>query len=183
MTLKSNKIVPVLQFAAQKGLAGDHVDQALDQLTALVEAASETAPKASTVKTLIAVNAEGRQLVVGWDTCGSCLLHVSRCACTKGPSQPSYVARWVEEFEATLSTPVRNPESPENLLSPGEGSVSGENVIPAVQDESKGVPSATRSRASCKECGKPVLTGPDNANADRNDDGSWTCFSCQEGGA
>lgn len=180
MTLKSNKIVPALKEAAKKGV---DVSDALDQLTQLVETASEVRPTVTSILTAIGTKGDGEPLIVGWDTCGTCLIHVSRCACAKGPTQPNYVAKWVEEFEARLSTPVRNLESPENLLSPGEGSVSGENAIPAVQTKSTGVPSGTRSRASCKECGKAVLTGPDNANADRNDDGTWTCFSCQEGGA
>lgn len=183
MTLKSNKIVPVLQFAQQKGLAEDQVGEALDQLTQLVEAASEVAPKATTVLTAIGTKGDGSPLVVGWDTCGTCLLHVSRCACPKGPTQPSYVAKWVAEFEGRLSTPVRSPESAEGLLSPEGVPDSGQTAIPPVQTDVEGVPSGTRSRASCSGCGKPILTGPDNANADRNDDGTWTCFECQEGGA
>lgn len=184
MTLKSNKIVPVLQFAQQKGLNADQVGEALDQLTALVEAASEAKPPTlTTVKTAIGTLGDGRTLVVGWDTCGACLLHVSRCQCAKGPVQPNYVKKFVEEFEAGQTpTPVGSLEIGEGGLSPERGSDSGQKPVSPVQDGPEGVPSGTRSRASCKSCGKPVLTGPDNANADRNDDGSWSCFSCQEGG-
>ena len=32
--------------------------------------------------------------VIGWDTCGSCNLHIRTCKCKDGPSQPSYVKRW-----------------------------------------------------------------------------------------
>lgn len=33
-------------------------------------------------------------VVVGWDTCGSCLRHIRTCVCINGPAQPSYVAEW-----------------------------------------------------------------------------------------
>jgi hypothetical protein len=189
MTLKSNKIVPALKAAAK---AGVDVDDALDQLTELVEAAGTVRPKITTVLTTIGEKSDGSPLVVGWSTCGECKCHVSRCNCPKGPVVPSYVAKWVEDYEtkhspeavrAELSTDVSNPDSAEGSF-PAEGvpdSADSESESSGAAKQAKGVPSA-KSRASCKSCGKPVLTGPDNANADKNDDGSWTCFDCQEGG-
>lgn len=38
-------------------------------------------------------------LLIGWDTCGSCNVHIQRCACKDGPKQPYYIARWQEQGE------------------------------------------------------------------------------------
>jgi hypothetical protein len=32
--------------------------------------------------------------VVGWDTCGACMLHIRTCKCKNGPEQPKYVKNW-----------------------------------------------------------------------------------------
>lgn len=32
--------------------------------------------------------------VIGWDTCGACLLHIRSCQCKNGPEQPRYVKNW-----------------------------------------------------------------------------------------
>ena len=32
--------------------------------------------------------------VIGWDTCGACLMHLRSCNCPNGPEQPKYVKAW-----------------------------------------------------------------------------------------
>lgn len=182
MTLKTDKIVPALKAASK---AGVDVDAALDQLTELVEAtATVKKDKPETVLTTIARKHDGTPLVVAWDTCGQCLMHVRNCQCKLGPVEPSYIAKWVAEHEAQekLRTAVDSPESAEEVFPAEAVPDSAETGIDPAGTATEGVRSDTRSRATCRKCGKPVETGPDKANADRDDDGAWTCFSCQEGG-
>jgi len=181
-TLKSNKIVAALQFAAK---AGCDVDAALDQLTELTELANKAPAKASVVLTEFDTSPDGKPRFVAWSNCGTCHLHVLRCNCTSGPTMPPYIARWVETHEAELnglSTSVSSPKSAKPSF-PAEGVPdSGETAIPPAQTEAGGVPLATGP--SCNACGRSVEFDEAGAlsNADRNDDDTYTCFECQEGG-
>ena len=183
MPLKTDKIVPALK-AAQK--AGVDVEAALDQLTELVSTTATVTPKPITVLTTIGQKSDGSPLVVAWSTCGECKAHVTRCECSKGPTMPSYVAKWVAEYEEKhspeaakrLSTTVGSPETAEGSF-PAEGvPVSGKSRSRTGGDEkqAKAVPLA--KGPACSSCSKPVS----EENADKNDDDTWTCFDCQEGG-
>lgn len=185
MTLKTDKIVPALKAASK---AGVDVDAALDQLTELVETTATVRPRMTTVLTTIGTKTDGEPLVVGWSTCGECKMHVSRCACTKGPVVPSYVAKWVDEYEtkhspeavAKLRTTVDSPETAEGSF-PAEGVPdSGKSAKSAAgrRKATAGVPLAKGAAPGCSVCSKAVS----EENADKNDDGTWTCHECQGGG-
>lgn len=42
----------------------------------------------------------GRHLILGWDTCGECHLHIRVCLCSNGPHRPRYVETWYQQNEA-----------------------------------------------------------------------------------
>jgi hypothetical protein len=42
----------------------------------------------------------GRGLVLGWDTCGECHMHIRVCLCANGPHRPRYVETWYQQNEA-----------------------------------------------------------------------------------
>jgi hypothetical protein len=121
---------------------------------------------------VVDLSEDGKEMVVGWDTCGVCIHHVSICQCPTGPSEPKYITKFRTEgrIPAQLGvtrTPVlgRDP-----VIEPSTGPISDTGVpVP-------GVPSAT----TCSGCGKSVNLDPTMGDADLMDDGRALCFTCQE---
>lgn len=176
--LVSDKIIPALKEAAK---AGVDVDAALDQLANLVELAGKPSDRLhfKSIKTQIGVSVvTGNPVIVGWNTCGECLQHLSGCRCSE-PKMPEYIDKWVKEFE-TLSagtaatTAVGStqnsevPFSPEPTSDLAKKSISPERIVPEEEEES--------GLSPCEGCGNPV----DPTMADVQDDGSLMCFTCQE---
>lgn len=164
-TLKpaSNKVLAALQFAASKGL---DVDDAVDQLSDLVEAVQVAGARRAlvSIKTVIGKGTNGKPLVVGWDVCGECTQHISNCACPSGPHQPSYVAKFLAEIEARPDGPAKSGGHFESAPAAGAAEAGTPTAV-----------SSKKSGPSCLSCHKPVS----EENADKNDDGTWTCWVCQ----
>lgn len=164
MSSTSNKIMAALQFAASKGL---DVDDAVDQLTELVEAveAGRVRKALVSIKTVIGTKLDGSPLVVGWDTCGECRQHISNCMCSE-PKQPEYVAKFVAEAVARADASGLRPLEP----------------IGTATDAPLDPPTAVGSKKSgptCLSCKRPVT----EEDADQNDDGTWMCLDCQRASA
>lgn len=107
-------------------------------------------------------------VVVGWDTCGSCLRHIRTCGCPTGPIRPHYIDAWVANH------PGYQPGA-------ATSQVAEPSVSTAVDTAAAVVPINRRKTngPTCSGCGQPVT----EEIADRNDDNTWTCFACQTGSA
>ena len=162
--MKSDAIVGTLKAAAS---AGVDVDDALDQLSDLVELAHSKPVKTDlsaveVILTEVPLGFQGMICVVGWDTCGGCARTVRNCQCKNGPTEPAYVKKFRSEpsvqSASTLPTPVTKVDGESGL------SASSRNPSPATDD------------SVCRDCqiSKPA------AEIERNDDGSVTCFDCQQ---
>lgn len=103
-------------------------------------------------------------LVIGWDTCrysnGGCGLHVSKCSCKNGPKEPAIFERWRKEEQAL----------------PKYHQSAGSTPASPVKSEPEGAATATGAMVPCA-LGQHLVPLD---QAERNDDGSFSCFSCQE---
>jgi hypothetical protein len=112
-------------------------------------------------------------IVIGWDTCnarnGGCGTHVSKCKCKGGPKEPEVFAKWRAESsypgQGALTVATSAPKA---ATTPAVASSS---------DSSSGTAAVT-GQVPCRE-GKHFVA---EADADKNDDGSYTCHACQEAG-
>lgn len=136
-------------------------------------------------------------MLIGWDLCGGCGKHVSRCTCKAGPSEPAYFARLREEdakrkaiaageHPELASTGVRSGSGASSARSDQASSTSAqpeeEPSTPNTASTTEPTTSAGSSSSSLVPCkvGKHLVSPEE---ADRNDDGSWTCFEHQAGAA
>lgn len=132
-------------------------------------------------------------LVVGWNTCHRCLLHLSLCHCKEGPLEPPSVQQWreraghapkkavvehkpksvaaqlatIHDAEGNVAAYVETKELPHDRVSTPVGS---SDVAVAAEGDT-----TAPDGPACNGCGIAVST----ENADQNDDGTWTCFACQ----
>lgn len=126
-------------------------------------------------------------LVVGWNTCHRCLLHTSLCKCKEGPLEPPSIQQWrVRSGHGEVKKEAEHkPKSVAAQLGLPEGDLPHDRT-PTVVDSPELSEEARLSGQSilrsgpepefqCKSCGIEVT----EANADKNDDGTWTCFGCQ----
>lgn len=63
----------------------------VDALVAERDALRDRLARIKKVVTLV----DNGAYVVGWDTCGHCLYHISQCNCPNGPTPPKYIERWM----------------------------------------------------------------------------------------
>lgn len=120
-----------------------------------------TIPAVKFFLTEVGKSPSGSPVVVGWDFC-RCGYHISICQCVGGPTEPRYVTA-MREKDAQLAA------------QPTTTAVASTSAPTAVRlatqvDESSGI------GPFCTICHKTV----DESNADPNDDGTYTCFTCQE---
>lgn len=167
--MKSDAIVGALKQAAALDV---DVDEALDQLTALVETAHTQQVKLpDVILSEVPVGFADKTCVVGWDTCGACHKTLKGCACKNGPTEPSYVKLFrqgskmdqpeVQSEAVRTTTPVTEVEAETSLpRSSGEDVPSDKDTIP--------------SRV-CKDCGQDTMV----TEGDEYDDGTFHCFPCQ----
>lgn len=139
-------------------------------------------PIVKAMYTTIGWSPTGRPIVVAYDCCGRCGQHLTNCACEGGPKEPGYITKLRESDANARSQAVAPPA--ESLEATGvaqtpndwEGNFTGrpdaEVMPPARKAVAHGLP-------RCKVCGKQVT----DDDADRNDDGTWTCYDDQAGAA
>lgn len=113
---------------------------------------------------------DGTPIVIGWDFC-KCGQHVSNCPCVGGPTEPPYVTK-LRERDADLDArfAVKTSTSTGN----GAGAAPADEVPLGTVKPVK--PAKGPKLPTCRSCGKSVT----DDDADRDDDGAWTCFTCQE---
>lgn len=121
-------------------------------------------------------------IVIGWDTCaarnGGCGNHVSKCKCKTGPKEPQVFAKWRAESSypgqgalTVAATPVLTDQHPNS----DEPSYANEDDL----GRSGNAPAdIAKSQVPCV-LGKHIVSIED---ADQNDDGTYSCFDCQEKG-
>lgn len=116
--------------------------------------------------TEIGKSLSGAPIAVGWDYC-KCGYHISICQCASGPTEPVYITKMreretqqlVEAARSAVATPVVSKKSEVAVPLATQQGTSAGNLAPA-----------------CITCNKAV----DESNADRQDDGTYLCFDCQE---
>lgn len=131
--------------------------------------ANEKAPK----KPDIMVTEFPDGVVIGWDHCtaanGGCGKSVRSCTCKNGPKELKVFEQW-RSGERTM---------PDYKAAAKQAKAAGVPTTDAIGGTEAGVVVATEPKAvqvNCRE--HNGLVSP--AEADVNDDGSWTCHACQE---
>lgn len=121
-------------------------------------------------------------IFIGWDRCailnGGCGESVAKCKCKGGPKEARVFEEWrtgvkqmPEYGKATIGT------------APVSRGVSRKATTPALtNEEAREAISTTITKTGQVKC---AIHGDfvDQAEADENDDHTWTCFVCQESGA
>lgn len=119
-------------------------------------------------------------LVVGWNSCSVCFMHIKHCTCKAGPTEPPSVQMWrkregyvPKEVLPPAPKPKRRPieaPTPEHAVAAADAMVADpNNAVPTDAD-------------ACVFCEISVEVTGDNVNGSEDDDGTYTCFACQEEG-
>lgn len=117
--------------------------------------------------------------LVGWDMCGGCNRHVSRCTEEGGPSEPAYFQRLRAE-DAKRKAVAAGASTAEAEMGLGaRTSVPSAAPAPAAQSADAESSTSVVAGVPCK-VGEHFVAEQD---ADRNDDGTWTCHEHQAGAA
>lgn len=119
-------------------------------------------------------------VVIGWDFCtannGGCGKTVAKCECKDGrPKEPRVFAKWRED-SATM---------PDYSKAAREAKAAGIPATDSLGEGSTGVVVATQPKPVTPANSVPCREGKHFASideADKNDDGTYTCFACQEAG-
>lgn len=110
------------------------------------------------------------EIVVGWDTCGKCIHHISICECPHGPTEPSYITKFRSESRIA-----------ENFgLSVTTSAVAVEETPSSITTTTPSDVHSTSTTQKCSECHKLVNLDPKDGDADLMDNGKPLCFTCQE---
>ena len=86
--------------------------------------------------------------VIGWDTCGACLLHIRSCKCKNGPEQPRYVKNWRPAAD-------KNHDKPQTLTTTQRKAVvtaDPDEVAAKVAEATEDMPTGRKRRS---DAGKP----------------------------
>lgn len=136
----------------------------------------EPAPKTKPVNVMVTEFPDG--VVIGWDHCAignsGCGKHVSKCKCSGGPRELKVFAKWrdLPDTRPDYGNPDRHKVTVDAVASEtGTGT-------PVVTKAERASSAAVAGQVPCRE-GKHFAA---EAEADKNDDGSWTCHACQEAG-
>ncbi len=106
---------------------------------------------------------------IGWSNCGECKAHIRNCRCPNGPHEPKSFAKMRADDARSTTTSVAMPSSVSATLSVGSDTVAVASSAPSSTSVGGGV------GVTCKIGSHQV----DEAAADRNDDGTWTCHAHQ----
>ena len=88
--------------------------------------------------------------VIGWDTCGACMLHIRTCSCKNGPQQPNYVKRWRSKADTHHDKPATATERKKAIVAANAADVEAAVEQTLATDET--TPSGRKRRA---DAGKP----------------------------
>lgn len=116
-------------------------------------------------------------IVIGWETCSilnqGCGKHVSKCKCAGGPRSLKVFEKWHQQ--------------PETMPNYGASVARAAAEAPATPVVGAGdMPGRPSSDDMPAESMVPCVLGQHLAKideADKNDDGTYSCFTCQESGA
>lgn len=140
--------------------AGLDLDDAIESVWA-----DEPTPKQTKPTVMVTEFPDG--VVIGWDHCtvlnGGCGRPVGACNCKGGPKELKIFSKW-REAPGTM---------------PAYATTKTPTPVPSIQ-------SSPRTGVRAAPTGQVVCVGHrdfvDQSEADKNDDGTWTCYSCQEAG-
>jgi hypothetical protein len=130
-------------------------------------------------------------LVVGWDMCGTCKTHITRCVCPGGPAEPSYVVTWREEELAKKRAAIADRNGRSEIQN------APKSLSPKIESASAGDADSDLDVAVSNALTFATANDPDEIvtcrgidgraahkvlleDADPNDDASYTCHECQE---
>lgn len=143
----------------------------LTRLTASREAFLDGFRTPVRIISIIDTDPEGtHEIVVGWDTCGKCIHHISICECPNGPSEPKYIAKFRSESRIA-----------DNFgLSVTASAVAIEDAPTSITATTPSDVHSASTTDKCSKCEKPVNLDRKEGNADLMDDGTPLCHTCQE---
>lgn len=124
--------------------------------------------------------------LIGWTSCGVCNKHTSRCGCPTGPTEPRFFEKLREQdalraARAAGDHAVTTSRLAADATSPFEGEPSP-SLAPSGPESSTSVQEPPMEGSTSKEPLVPCAPGKHlvpQSDAERNDDGSWTCFDHQ----
>lgn len=142
------------------------LDAGLDpeELFEVLQAEKPAAPAPKKPTVMVTEFPDG--VVIGWDHCSECNRHVTKCECKGGPKELRVFEKW------------RNGDK----AMPEYGK-------PAATTTASAPPAAAPTKAAPKKAavhpdGQVVCKDHNDfvpvEEAEKNDDGTWTCFRCQE---
>lgn len=67
----------------------------------------ETSPRPPFILSFVESDHPSGGFVIGWDTCGACMMHLRTCKCKNGPEQPKYVKNWRPAADTDHDKPSR----------------------------------------------------------------------------
>lgn len=121
-------------------------------------------------------------LLIGWDFCrfsgGGCGAHVTKCKCKGGPKEPAVFQRWRDE-EAVMPQ-YRKAAGLAPLDERPTGGTKTATLAGADNDEAQ---ADARTTVTIPKDMVPCALGKHLVpldQAEKNDDGTWACFTCQE---
>lgn len=127
-------------------------------------------PPAKEKKPTIMVTEFPDGVVIGWDHCARCNKSVRTCACKEGPQELRVFEQWR----------TGNKTMPDYAAAAKQAAAAGVPKTEALGKGNKGVVVAIeQGLVACVIHGDAVP----EAEADKNDDDTWTCHTCQESGA
>lgn len=126
-----------------------------------------------------------KPVTVGWDMCGTCSRHISRCRCYDGPTIPSYIVNWNGEAKAKPLpvTPAKDsyvmPEVTRAERHPVTGrKVRADRGVKRGPQSAGIAPTPAVQTQPAQHIEKPRLSSPcalHTAESRLNNDGSYTC--------
>lgn len=140
----------------------DEDAQRLAQLTVLAEERHQ----AQVIYSLID-DGLGNDMLIGWDTCGRCFLHIRQCKCADGPHRPVYIEKFAFQPPPERQPYVPLPERTEGTMH--VGTVPATELVDVQMDVEVATPEPDRTpsgRRKRKDAGQK--RGPRNAEATQN---------------
>lgn len=126
-------------------------------------------------------------VVIGWDFCAAanqgCGKHVSKCACKGGPKEAKVFAKWRADADTMPNYGKAAQEAKAaGVATTDVGGKGNVGVVVAVQSDlgraGNEPADLSKSQVRCVLSNHTVAV----EDADQNDDGTYSCFDCQEKG-
>lgn len=128
-------------------------------------------------------------VVIGWDHCtqanGGCGKSVRACTCKGGPKELKVFEQW-RSGERQMPDYAAAGRAAKAAGVPTSGALPQGETGLVVGDAATGARTVTQPKGHTQPKGQvPCKTGEHLVpieEAEKNDDGTWTCFACQEAG-